>query len=364
MAGNVHIAGLAVIAREIGTVGGVGPLVKLLDHPDPYIMVHAVKTLCRLTALDPPSAQQAAKAQCVPALVSIATDRRRAEEAPVFALVASDAIVTLRHVAQVGASHLDMQANGGVDAAVRVLSEATNIEVAINTTGVLYHLAKCGQAVLLNDVCKDERALDNLLRILTDSRKVGKVEAAGLVGLLAQDSVNRMVLVEAGALPPIVRLLLRGNTPNVRATAAAAAASLASAASTADLLYHAEFHPPLVRSPVVQQLVRMERDKGALGQMEANQALGALARAGIDCQLAVAEARGPAQLMELLARGLPVQSRSAAAVAVHSQCCSGKLLPDQLIAAGGVRPLLELLRNIWESTTEAGAGSAAAVLAF
>lgn len=50
-------------------------------------------------------------------------------------LIATDLMITLRHLSQVNHSRGDIQAHGGIEATVRVLADAPDVEVASNAAG-------------------------------------------------------------------------------------------------------------------------------------------------------------------------------------------------------------------------------------
>ena len=64
--------------------------------------------------------------------------------------------------------------HGGIEATVRVLAEASDVEVASNATGVLFHLAKSGEMPMLDEIV-DSGAIAHIVGILDSDMKSGKV---------------------------------------------------------------------------------------------------------------------------------------------------------------------------------------------
>ena len=84
---------------------------------------------------------------------------------------------------------------------------------------MLFPVAKSGNVVMLDEIC-DSGAIGHIVGILDSRVKSGKVEAAGLIGQLAQDSTKRIKLVEAGVVARITQMLLTSANPQGRAAAA------------------------------------------------------------------------------------------------------------------------------------------------
>lgn len=176
--------------------------------------------------------------------------------------------------------------------------------------------------------------------------------AAALAVLSSRNTSNRSAIMEAGAIPPLVRLLGDGrrvetDTPQERA-----------ASVLADLARSGESKEEIVESGGVEPLVMMLSSSSYKAQTAAAAAIWHLASNG-DNKAAISKAGAIASLVALLStENANGQSHAAAALRLLATSGENKV---EIIQAGGIVPLVQMLISI-DSLSPEAIESAAAVL--
>ncbi|KAH8049706.1 hypothetical protein JL722_11773 [Aureococcus anophagefferens] len=196
--------------------------------------------------------------------------------------------------------------------------------------------------------------IEGLVRALRVGDDAATAAAAGALGDLARaDDANRVLIAEAGGIPPLVDLLRNGSPNAVAALCKLAYENAANKLAIAE----AGGIPPLVaiaEAGGIAPLVELLRDGNAWAKQNAAGALGNLACENAANKVAIAEAGGIAPLVELLRDGC-ADAKLWAAGALGNLACNddnqvaiaeaGGIAPLVAIAeAGGIAPLVELLR--------------------
>ncbi|KAK3265106.1 hypothetical protein CYMTET_26191 [Cymbomonas tetramitiformis] len=348
----------AAIAQAISAHSIIPRLVELAGSKDLAHLIHAVGVLRYLPLIERSCGEAVFRAAGVKPLLEVAA----AGAHLVTTMCWADSVCAMRSLAGVSAAaRAEVFGYQGVGVAAAVLQSVPPVDVAADAAGMLLHLSRAGAQAHAEMVAADVAPAVVSLLGHPVRDEVGKLEAAQLLGVLSQESIARSQTVEAGAIPAVVHYLNHGS-PSVRAAAAGALSTMAGSPAYAETIVHCDFLPAMLKSPVVLALVDMEARRME-GAGEAAQALAALARGGVASQVVVAEARGIDAVVELVARGAPLEVRSAAAVTLHTMHLRGEVDTDALVEAAAAKPLVELLRGMWETSSEAGATSATALLA-
>eukprot|EP00854_Cymbomonas_tetramitiformis_P007758 gene7758-9223_t len=315
-------------------------LVELAGSKDLAHLIHAVGVLRYLPLIERSCGEAVFRAAGVKPLLEVAA----AGAHLVTTMCWADSVCAMRSLAGVSAAaRAEVFGYQGVGVAAAVLQSVPPVDVAADAAGMLLHLSRAGAQAHAEMVAADVAPAVVSLLGHPVRDEVGKLEAAQLLGVLSQESIARSQTVEAGAIPAVVHYLNHGS-PSVRAAAAGALSTMAGSPAYAETIVHCDFLPAMLKSPVVLALVDMEARRME-GAGEAAQALAALARGGVASQVVVAEARGIDAVVELVARGAPLEVRSAAAVTLHTMHLRGEVDTDALVEAAAAKPLVELLRG-------------------
>ena len=176
--------------------------------------------------------------------------------------------------------------------------------------------------------------------------------AAALAVLSSRNTTYRSAIMEAGAIPPLVRLLgdglrVENDTPQERA-----------ACVLADLARSGESKEEIVEAGGIEPLVRMLGSSSSNAQSGAAAALMHLSSNG-DNKIAIAQAGGIVRLVTLLSNDANPEGKAYAAACLRLLATSTENKVD-IIQAGGIVHLVQMMKN--EDTSPEAIESAAAVL--
>ena len=132
---------------------------------------------------------------------------------------------------------------GGVPPLVEVIKKGS-LDAHEHSTCALWHLASLNENHKLLKQCG---AIPAVVALLPSEGKLAPLLASMLLLRLAENSTRAAVAVaDAGAIPPLVRLLTTGS-PSTRQMAAGTLAAIARISQTRDAIAHAEAFEPLIK---------------------------------------------------------------------------------------------------------------------
>lgn len=190
-----------------------------------------------------------------------------------------------------------------------------------------------------------------LFALLACSPEVARDATWLLCSLAAEHPPCRRVITAAGALEPLVAVLLGAASPAVQSAAAGALANLLGEHITAG---QAE-----VAAAGIPALVDLLESDSPAAQERAAAALANLAAASVACQQAIGESGSVPPLVALLASEHSPAVQEQAARALCNLSCRNPASLQAIAAAGGIPPLLDLLASEHPSVVNVAAGALA-----
>ena len=320
--------------------GGGKPLVVALTMDNQTVALQAAAALAKLALANTSAQKEIASSGGVEPLVSL-LDRFESESTQ------ENAAATLSELALLPSNHASIDRAGGIAPLVALLlhdgalsakhyaasalariSEGKQNEQQIEggkgflTRGVRRMMSKAEQIA-------EAGAITPLVNLLSGLRGDDAQEAAAnALRALAGDSSNRLLITESGGIGPLVLLL---GCANVKAREHAEAALVRLSIEKRN------------RTAIIKQLVSMLHDSGTEAREQAAAALAKLARDSTDNRVSIVEAGGIKPLLKLL-RGGSLRAKEKSASALTHLCETGAN-QDAIAEAGGVSLLVGVLQS-------------------
>jgi len=314
--------------------GGIRPLVVLLEREDIGPHEHATRAVWHLcTTIDN---QLAIAAEgCLPALVSkLSCDITRAKwAAAALEALSLDCTENQVSLARVGAITPLVALLGSESEATQLYAQSALLNIA---------MVPANRAAVV-------KPLVELLSVRNAAAQMKSAES--LVMLISRHVENRMVVAQAGAIPPLVGLL--GDGRNVSNSQVCAATALG------DLARMGESKQAIIQAGGVEPLVAMLLSPDVEAHTRAAIAVCQLA-ASTSAQQLIADANAIPYLVRLLSSGHAIAAMHAAGALWHLESLAST--KAELIAAGGIAALIDLLGHMEEASSLDGQDAIAALL--
>ena len=330
------LATLAEVDAEVGAAvaqeGGIPALVDLLESKRTNAHENATRAIWHLAQSTLPSAtaMQSSLSRGIAPLVALLSTGSDATQQ--YASAAAEALARESPENQVAL------AKAGAIAPLVSLLASDSPETQEHAVGALLFLASNDEGARLTSVVR------RLVGVIDARNASAQMKAASALAVLSSRSVaTRTAIMQAGAIPPLVRLLGDGlrtqsDTPQERA-----------AAVLADLARSAEGVEGIVASGGVSPLVQMLASSSERAQIAAASALFYLASMG-DNRADIIFAGGIPRFVALLSDGcLEAQRHSAAALFQLSNTAHSK---TAIVQAGAIQPLVDMLRALGAKSPE------------
>ena len=242
---------------------------------------------------------------------------------------------------------LDISNQGAIARANGIPPLVSLLDFADGTAATFRHAANTLARLAINDEENQAQMSKRLVMLLAADAVVAQVRAARALWNLAADQPNSpVVILNAGALLPLVRMLATG-APEARREASGALSTLAMSSQQNALA-------------IAIGLVTTLGSGEDSASEHVTQLLLSLCQEGTDHRRAIAEASAIQKLvLQLKSKSIKAQELAAAALALlTSDAQRGEENVSECASAGGVRPLVALLDS---PSVEAQAYAAAAI---
>lgn len=294
--------GLAIV-----DAGGVTPLVTLLNEGDNRGKQFAATALSRLAACNEAASTEIAKAHAIVSLVGLLSGANgdAAQEAAAAALFSLAELVDNR-VAITDA--------GGVGPLVTLLG-SDHASTQMHAKGVLVRLSieSANRALIITKLVDMLNASDSSAG---DSESAQEQAAAAIANLASESTENRVSIVDAGGIGPLIGLL-EGGTPKAKENAIAAISKLAESDNIQKKIAQAGGVPLLVNTLASSTNAKELMQYAQLYTLAAD-ALSKFASRGKENQAQITDAGAIPSLVAILGAPLPDLQANAAE-------CLGKL---------------------------------------
>lgn len=370
---------------DVVSAGGIPPLTRLLRAGSPGAKQHAALTLAQLTRngsaesdshIGPISAVQVdiAEAGAIAALVEWLTDPSLGQPS-----------MAARALADIGMGNAATQStiaeSGAIPPLIKMVSDATDVEGAVNAASALATLAEENDANAASIAQKN--GIAPLVELL---RNHGSDTATRALWFLANSSENQLTILREGGVVPIVHMLSTDSERGQEWAAAALEALSRDCPENQIALSRAGAIPPLVvllgsgsdttqryaqgallnvampnndnRNAVVKALVALLEVRNAAAQMKSAESLSILASRSMPNRSAIAAAGAIPPLVRLLGDGRNVNKAQIRAATALSDLARSGENKQAIMSAGGIEPLVQMLAS---SSSEAQARAAAAL---
>lgn len=320
--------------------GGVKPLVLALTMDNPTVTLQATAGLAALALNNKSAQKEIALEGGIAPLISL-LDRFESEGTQEHAAAA------LSELASLPINQASIDRAGGIAplvsllvhdgalsakkyaaAALARMSEGKQTEQQVKAEKEAIKLGR-KPAMSKAQQIAEAGAIIPLVNLLSGMRGDEAQEAAAnALRALASDSENRLLITESGGIGPLV-LLLGCNNSKAREYAEAALVRLSIEIAN--------------REAIIKQLVSMLHDSGTAAQEQAAAALANLARDSTDNRTSIVEAGGIQPLLNLL-KGTSDRAKENSASAI-TQLCATRDNQEAISAAGGIPLLVSVLQS-------------------
>ena len=319
------LAKLAQSNREIQDIvaelGGIAPLLALLNGLDVEVQVQAAAALSEMARDNPDTQSAIAKAGGIGPLLAMLSSRVSAAQ--------SNGMACLAQLARNNKDNQDAIARqDGIRPLVQLL-ESGDDEAEVLSCAACAVMELTRNNVVNQHAIVDVGGISQLANLIKNNRHMRVMsEVAGALWALAEDAEIKIAIATAATISPLVGLL---GSEDARATAHAASA-----------LASLGLENKSNQVQITQMLIELLSSGSEAAQNRATRSLWALVNENPTAHEAIARAGNPAALVELLKGGIP----EAQDYALWSLSLSISSDNQAIVAeAGGVEPLIKQLAD-------------------
>ena len=205
------------MANHDNRTGVVKPLVDLLSVRNAAASMKAAQALMMLAARSHPDRQVISDANAIPPLVAMLGDGRNATTPQIRAAA------VLSDLARTGENKAAVVKAGGVTPLVKMLSTAKNEVAQVAASGAVAQLTA---NTIAQKLITEAGGVYPLVSLLSSTSMEAARHAADALWHLEANSDNKGVVIKAGAIPPLVILMRRFDSPLTQEAAAHVIADL------------------------------------------------------------------------------------------------------------------------------------------